>query len=172
MSRGKAAAQIIITQPAKSSLLPTLLLLEPLLLLTSQMATLGLTTTTTSSTRGIPFLSASGLHTGVSVYPLKGEWGLAITCSRQIPFPAIPPYFVKTLHIHGTRTSDATYTVKTTLRRSNEPTVYVPICMDTHVAPRWYANRPQPYHLGAKLNEKTRSPDPTGAPRATKRGPT
>ena len=54
--RGKAAAQWILTQPAKSSLqassllpllpllLPTLLLLKPLLLLlTSQMATLGLT---------------------------------------------------------------------------------------------------------------------------------
>ena len=48
MGRGKAAAQLILTQPAKSSLLPlllpTLLLLKPLLLLlTSQMATLGLT---------------------------------------------------------------------------------------------------------------------------------
>ena len=52
-----------------------------------------------TSTRGIPFLSASGLHTGVSVYPLKGEWGLAITCSRQIPYPASPPYFVRTLHM-------------------------------------------------------------------------
>ena len=49
--RGKAAAQVILTQPAKSllllpllllPLLPTLLLLKPLLLLTSQMATLGL----------------------------------------------------------------------------------------------------------------------------------
>ena len=40
---GKAAAQLILPQPAKSSLLlPTLLLLKPLLLLTSQMATLGL----------------------------------------------------------------------------------------------------------------------------------
>ena len=45
--RGKAAAQLILTQPAKSSLLPlllpALLLLKPLPLLTSQMATLGLT---------------------------------------------------------------------------------------------------------------------------------
>ena len=42
--RGFAApTAILLTQPAKSSLLPTLLLLEPLLLLlTSQMATLGL----------------------------------------------------------------------------------------------------------------------------------
>ena len=41
---GKAAAQIMFPQPAKSSLLlPTLLPLKPLLLLlTSQMATLGL----------------------------------------------------------------------------------------------------------------------------------
>ena len=43
--RGKAAARLILPQPAKSSLLPlllpTLLLLKPLLL-TSQMATLGL----------------------------------------------------------------------------------------------------------------------------------
>ena len=52
MGGGKAAAQLILTQPAKSELLlplllpllPTLLLLKPLLLLlTSQMATLGLT---------------------------------------------------------------------------------------------------------------------------------
>ena len=44
LSRGFAAAHpILLTQPAKSSLLlPTLLLLKPLLLLTSQMATLGL----------------------------------------------------------------------------------------------------------------------------------
>ena len=46
--RGFAAANpILLTEPAKSSLLPlllpTLLLLKPLLLLTSQMATLGLT---------------------------------------------------------------------------------------------------------------------------------
>ena len=48
---GKAAAQLILTQLAKSLLLPPLqllplplpLLLKPLLLLTSQMATLGLT---------------------------------------------------------------------------------------------------------------------------------
>ena len=50
VGRGKAAAQLILPQPAKSSLvpllpllLPTLLLLKPLLLLTSQMATLDLT---------------------------------------------------------------------------------------------------------------------------------
>ena len=59
VGRGKAAAQLILTQPAKSELLPTLLLLplplllkplllptlllKPLLLLTYQMATLGLT---------------------------------------------------------------------------------------------------------------------------------
>ena len=47
MGRGNdAAPRILLTQPAKSSLLPlllpTLLLLKPLLLLTSQMATLGL----------------------------------------------------------------------------------------------------------------------------------
>ena len=63
VGRGKAAAQVILPQPAKSLLplllpllllllllplllllllLPTLLLLKPLLLLTSQMATLGL----------------------------------------------------------------------------------------------------------------------------------
>ena len=51
VGRGKAAAQVILPQPAKSllllpllllPLLPTLLLLKPLLLLTSQMATLGL----------------------------------------------------------------------------------------------------------------------------------
>ena len=52
MGRDKAAAQVILPQPAKSllllpllllPLLPTLLLLKPLLLLlTSQMATLGL----------------------------------------------------------------------------------------------------------------------------------
>ena len=48
VGRGKAAAQLILTQPAKSELLllpllPTLLLLKPLLrLLSSQMATLGL----------------------------------------------------------------------------------------------------------------------------------
>ena len=49
VGRGKAAAQLILTQPAKSErrqlplLLPTLLLLKPLLLLASQMATSGLT---------------------------------------------------------------------------------------------------------------------------------
>ena len=45
VGRGKAAAQLIPSQPAKSELLLPLLplLLKPLLLLTSQMATLGLT---------------------------------------------------------------------------------------------------------------------------------
>ena len=47
VGRGKAAAQLIPSQPAKSELLLLLpllpLLLKPLLLLTSQMATLGLT---------------------------------------------------------------------------------------------------------------------------------
>ena len=46
VGRGKAAAQRILTQLAKSELLPLLLAamlpLKPLLLLTSQMATLGL----------------------------------------------------------------------------------------------------------------------------------
>ena len=58
MGGGKAAAQWILTQPAKSErrqlplLLPTLLLLKPLLLLTSQMATLGLTPTLGPGTMG------------------------------------------------------------------------------------------------------------------------
>ena len=138
----------------------------------NEIQTQKLRTTTITNHIGQTVSIRNGITYRCQCVPLLGGRGLAITCCSQIPFPAIPPYFVRTLHIHGTRTSDATYTVKTTLRRSNEPTGYVPICMDTHVAPRWYANRPQPYHLGAKLNEKTRSPDPTGAPRATKRGPT
>ena len=57
VGRGKAAAHMIPSQPAKSELLPTLLLLKPLLLplllLTSQMATLGLTQRLRANAHGL-----------------------------------------------------------------------------------------------------------------------
>ena len=72
---GKAAAQRIITQPAKSEqrqlplLLLTLLLLKPLLLLTSQMATLGLTHRLRSLGPGACI--ARGLHSQAQEYGLE-----------------------------------------------------------------------------------------------------
>ena len=101
MGRGKAAAQLILRQPAKSELLlpllllplllpllPTLLLLKPLLLLlTSQMATLGLTQrlVATAVAATAATAAAMGLGPGVS-QTTSGCLALAARFARRTPF--------------------------------------------------------------------------------------
>ena len=91
VGRGKAAAQLILTQPAKFELLPLLLplLLPPLLLLmpllTSKMATLGLTQRLQSLG---PAVSGQAPPVSGQAPPVSGQ---APPVSGQAPPLPLPP---------------------------------------------------------------------------------